>query len=116
MLTAFGKYCRKLRIDKGELLKNMADNLGVSPAFLSAVEVGRRNVPLNWTQILKDLYFLNQEQMDSLYEAIELSKTQVKIDLGGLNGKDRQLAISFAKEFKELDDDKKNRILAMLKK
>ena len=33
MITKFGKFCRKLRIDNGELLYDMADKLGVSSVF-----------------------------------------------------------------------------------
>ena len=43
LLAEFGKFCRKLRIDQGELLKEMADKLGVSAAYLSAGKVGHRN-------------------------------------------------------------------------
>ena len=38
MLTSFGKTLRKLRIDNEELLKDMALKLGVTLAYLSAVE------------------------------------------------------------------------------
>ena len=37
MFSEFGKYLRTLRINNGELLKDMANNLQVSSAFLSAV-------------------------------------------------------------------------------
>ena len=42
MLTALGKFLRKLRIDNGEILKDMADKLGVTASFLSAVENGKK--------------------------------------------------------------------------
>ena len=48
MITEYGKFLRKLRIDQGQILKTMAEKLGVSAPFLSAVEngkqVGRRAV------------------------------------------------------------------------
>ena len=40
MANNFGKFCRKLRIDRGEILADMAKKLGVSSAFLSKVETG----------------------------------------------------------------------------
>ena len=43
MTTNFGKFCRKLRIDNDELLYDMAAKLGVSSAFLSKVENGKKN-------------------------------------------------------------------------
>ena len=44
MLTEFGKILRKLRIDRQELLRDMAKNLEVSSAYLSAVETGKRKI------------------------------------------------------------------------
>ena len=42
MITSLGRFLRKLRIDQGEILKDMADKLGVSVSFLSAVENGKK--------------------------------------------------------------------------
>lgn len=35
MVTSFGKTLRKMRIDRGMVLKNMADLLGVSSAYVN---------------------------------------------------------------------------------
>ena len=45
MLTKFGKELRKIRIENDEILKDMADKLNVTAAYLSAVENGNRKVP-----------------------------------------------------------------------
>ena len=37
MLTKFGKELRKIRIEHDEILKDMADKLNVTAAYLSAV-------------------------------------------------------------------------------
>ena len=42
MITSLGTFLRKLRLAKGEILKDMAECLGVSSAFLSAVENGKK--------------------------------------------------------------------------
>ena len=42
MITSVGRFLRKLRIDRGKILKTMAETLGVSSAFLSAVENGKK--------------------------------------------------------------------------
>ncbi len=34
MLSELGKFLRKFRIDNGLLLKDMADTLSISPAYL----------------------------------------------------------------------------------
>ena len=46
-LKSLGKFFRKIRIDYGEILKNMADKLEVV-FFLSAVENGKKKMPSNW--------------------------------------------------------------------
>ena len=45
MITCVGRFLRKLRIDRGEILKTMAETLGVSSAFLSALENGKKKFP-----------------------------------------------------------------------
>ena len=62
MLTAFGKLCRKIRIDCGEIMRDMSEKLGVTPAFLSAVENGNKNIPGAWKEKLIELYSLNEQQ------------------------------------------------------
>ena len=45
MLTKFGKKLRALRLENDQRLKDMADKLEVTAAYLSAVENGKRSVP-----------------------------------------------------------------------
>lgn len=113
MLTLFGKFCRKLRIDNGELLKNMADKLEVTSSYLSAVENGKRNVPQNWISKITELYSLNKEQYTELKEAALESRSKFKkIDIQGLSNED----IAFAREFKELDEEMRTKIKNLLLK
>ena len=44
-VTVFGKYLRKMRIDCSEILGKMAGRLGISAAYLSAIENGCREIP-----------------------------------------------------------------------
>lgn len=116
MLTLFGKFCRKIRIDSGELLKDMADKLNVTSSYLSAVETGKRNVPHDWFDKITAQYHLETAQIEELKEAIEGSQLSVKIDLQKASNKDRNLVMSFAREFKELDENEKSRIWSILQK
>src|SRR5471030_1961778 len=45
MTTQFGKELKKLRIDLGITLMEMAQKINVSSAFLSAIETGRKRIP-----------------------------------------------------------------------
>lgn len=44
-MTPFGRFMRYIRTEKGLLLKDVADMLGVSSAYLSAVEHGKKGQP-----------------------------------------------------------------------
>ena len=43
-INDFGIFCRKLRLDNNQILKEMADALGVSSSYLSAVENNKRKI------------------------------------------------------------------------
>lgn len=50
------KTLRNIRLAKGELLKNMADKLGLGSAELSAIEYGRKPMPDDFPEKLKTHY------------------------------------------------------------
>ena len=116
MVTSIGMFLRKLRIDKGEILKNMADTLGVSSAFLSAVENGKKKFPEAWHQKLADKYELSPEQKDELQQAIIESKDVIELNLQRATAGNRQLAISFARQFDSLDEKTSRQIFDILNK
>ena len=104
MLTAFGKFCRKLRIEHEEILKDMADKLGVTPAYLSSVEVGKRNIPAEWFNTITSIYALSVNEQQDLQEAIDSSIKQIKIDLDNYSERQRQTAAMFARKLSTLND------------
>lgn len=48
MRTNFGRALAKIRIDRNELLKEMADRMNMSSAELSGLEHGRAEVTDDW--------------------------------------------------------------------
>ena len=116
MLTSIGRFLRKLRIDNAEILKNMADKLGVSSAFLSAVENGKKKMPENWTEKLSVLYNFSEDQSDSLQKAIADTNQAIELNLENATPQSRDLAISFARHFDSIDDETSRKIIEMLKK
>ena len=115
MLTLFGKALRKLRIDRGLLLKNMADDLGYSSAFLSAIETGRKKIPEGFLMRLISLYSLSDGEAHHLKEAAEVSVNEICFNLKGLRQDSIDLAVSFAKRFDSLSDEKRQQIVMLLK-
>ena len=62
MLTSIGKFLRKLRMSNGEILRDMAEALEVSSAFLSAVENGKKKMPEGWRKKLQTIYSLSADK------------------------------------------------------
>ena len=104
MLTEFGQYIRKLRIDCGVLLKDMADKLEVTPSYLSAVETGKRNIPDGWVDKIGQLYELDMIEQDALRAAAANSARTITMDLSNTPPKRRETALLFARQFDEIDD------------
>lgn len=114
MITPFGKFCRKLRIDHGELLKDMADNLGVTSSYLSAIENGKRNVPLKWVSNLTEIYSLNQNQYQELQVAAKESQIKNTMDIKSLENEDKDLLMSLARKIDDMDEVDKVKIRKLL--
>lgn len=66
-VTDFGKALKKLRIDYCELLGTMAGKLDISPAYLSSIESGERNIPEDLIPKLCQIYPITEEQKKEFY-------------------------------------------------
>ena len=111
-----GDYLRKLRFANGQTLKQMAENLGVSSAFLSAVENGKKKMPERWYEILSDKYALGAVKMDELKKAVDESSVTIKLNLTNASSYNRELAISFARSFEGLSKRDSARIRKILER
>ncbi|MDC7289574.1 helix-turn-helix domain-containing protein [Blautia schinkii] len=105
MVNNFGKFCRKLRIDKNELLYDMAAKLGVSSAFLSKVENGKKKPPQEWRNLLIEKYDLEGQKIRELDKCIFEAQNYNSIDMSGWKEDDRMMMLSFARKFSNLDKD-----------
>lgn len=115
MLTNFGKFCRKLRIDRGELLYDMAKRLHVSSAFLSKVENGKSKPPTEWEAVLSSEYGLTKEQQEELSECIDEARRREVIDISALRQDDKDMMFAFARKLNAMGDADKDKWKRMLK-
>ena len=115
MITKIGDFLRKLRLDNQQILKDMAEVLGVSSAFLSAVENGKKSMPDSWCNILKESYKLSDDDVDSLRQAAMESQKSISLNLQSASPSNRQLAVSFARQFDSMDADTSQKILRILR-
>lgn len=114
--TKFGEFMRIQRVKNHEVMGDTAKLLDVKLPFVSAVENGKRNVPEEWIPIIIKHYNLTAENQADLLEAIEQSKTQMKVNLISATDTQRRLAVQFQRSFEKLDDDTASAIMKLLKK
>ena len=114
--TKFGEFMRIQRVKNHEVMGDTAKLFNVKLPFISTVESGKRNVPEEWVSILIEHYNLNEEEQAQLLEAIEHSKTQMKINLTAASNVQRRLAVQFQRSFEKLDEDTATAIMELLNK
>lgn len=104
MRTPFGKYMRIQRALHDEVQTDTARLLGVSSAFLSAVENGKKQMPDHWLSVLADHYRLSDPERLELERMASISKTFCKIDTSHASIIKRQAAWSFSAAFDTMSD------------
>lgn len=106
-MTPFGQKLRDLRQQRVVTQSQMAKAIGVSPAYLSALEHGKRGRP-SWHLIQAIIQHLNiiWDEAEELIKLSRISHPKVTIDTAGLS----PLATAFANELSvkisKLDDAK----------
>ena len=103
-MTPLGLKLRELRRGKGVSQKEMAAALGVSAAYLSALEHGRRGVP-TWVLLQKIIGYFNiiWDDAEELQRLAEQSHPRVVIDTSGLSPAATELANLLAERIGSLD-------------
>ena len=114
-MTPFGDRMRKLRAERGVTLKEMAEALGVSSAYLSALEHGKRGRP-GWHLIQRILAYFNiiWDEADEVVRLARISHPRITIDTSGLNPKATELANRLADEIGKLDAATLDELLGLL--
>lgn len=111
-LTEFGRKVRHLRIDADVTLKDMADALRVSSAYLSAVEMGRKPVTQALAEGAAD--FLRERGIDPGDLVAVAMKAAKTVDVRKLETRDKALIAAFARRLPEMDEDRKRELTAFL--
>lgn len=115
-MTPFGKRLRELRQRKRVTQKRMAADLGVSPAYLSALEHGRRGRPSPGLVLQVCGYFgLIWDDAEDLKRLARASHPRAVLDTAGLSPKATELANLLADSLHELDEDTIDWILAEIR-
>lgn len=111
-MTPFGARIRELRAAKGATLKEMAAAIGVSSAYLSALEHGKRGRP-TWTLLQRIIGYFNViwDDAEELQRLAEISHPRIVIDTAGLDPRATALANMIADGIGRLDGPALDRLI-----
>jgi len=117
MLTLLGKELRMLRISRGEILKSMADKLSITPAYLSAIENGKREPTRKFMNTLFSVYDLSDEEIEKLEKAYSETTNNVNIAFTEeMSSAQKDLSFVFARRFDKLSEEDVSDIMKILNK
>ncbi|MBP4050729.1 helix-turn-helix transcriptional regulator [Chromobacterium violaceum] len=95
VITEFGKLIRKARLDAEVTLASMAEDLGVTSAFLSSLETGRKRIPDGWPQRVEQYFQNHNMRISGLAEAADIANKNISLD--GLAPEHQRLVAGFAR-------------------
>ncbi|MGL5363834.1 MAG: helix-turn-helix domain-containing protein [Bosea sp. (in: a-proteobacteria)] len=114
-MTPFGLKLRALRKERGLTMVTMADGLGVSPAYLSALEHGKRGRPtFVLLQGIIHILGIIWDDADELIRLADLSDPRVTIDTAGLEPAATLFANRLSREIAGLEESELASLLAVL--
>lgn len=103
-MTPFGMKLRQLRRAKNITLKEMAEGLDVSSAYLSALEHGKRGTP-TWAMVQRIIAYFNViwDDAEELQRLAELSNPRVVVDTAGMDPAATEFANRLARDIGKID-------------
>ena len=110
MATELGKLLRKIIVDNDEYLKDMANHLGITSSYLSAIENGKRKMSPDYLERISDIYKLTKIQFEQLQKANSLEQRKVEIDIQTTSPEKKYAALAFARDFDKLSEEQLERI------
>jgi transcriptional regulator with XRE-family HTH domain len=115
-MTPFGKRIREHRLARDISLKQMAEDLGVSSAYFSALEHGHRGRPSSGLIAQICGYFdLMWDEAEEIKKLAELSHPNISVNTAGLSPKATELANLLSMHINEMDDDTLDWVIAEIR-
>ena len=103
----------RIRIESGDSLRDMSAKLGISPAYLSEIERGLRNIPSELDGLLLSNYPNAERYKTALIKAHLGSSDVISLNVKGLSPMDKNIIASILTG--NLDYDKKRQIASIIK-
>lgn len=114
-MTPFGQKIRDCRDSRNISQKQMAQDIGVSPAYLSALEHGHRGQP-SWALVQKIITYFDfiWDDAEELENLARLSHPRRAIDTSGLSPAATELINRLARDIDVMEQEKIEKMLSLL--
>ena len=104
-MTPFGRRMNELRRQRGITQKHLAEALGVSSAYLSSIERGRRGrPPFALVERIIGYFEIIWDDADELRALADLSHPRARIDTSELSASATRLASQLERTIRQLDE------------
>ncbi len=115
-MTPFGRKMRDLRQQRGITLKQMAGDLNLSAAYLSALEHGQRGKPSPGL-VMQILGYFNViwDEAEEVKALAELSHPKVTLDTAGLSPTATELANRLKRRIRDMPEEQLRELLELVK-
>ena len=116
-MTPFGEEMRRLRAFRGITLQKMARDLGVTSAYLSALEHGHRGRPnRRFLHRVCQYFAIIWDEAEALERLAHLSTPKAVLDSSGLSAQHFAVANQLADDFRNLDEEQLNELEAIIQR
>ena len=102
-LTPFGIYFRRLRKKHSQTIYDLAKLFGVSAAYLSAIEHGKREIPSRWREIIIEQYSLSSDEIKELDDSIRKTPSNKRITINDV----KEMFTNFIENVSSNEEQKK---------
>ena len=114
-MTPFGRHLREIRAARGIALKDMAQGLHCTPAYLSAMEHGHRGKPSRrFVHRVCQYLGIIWDEAEALQRLADISHPRVVVDTSGLSPEKTELANLLAERIGDMGEANVARLLAQL--
>ena len=114
MTTKFSKHLKDARLEARKTQGQVADALGFTTSFYSALEVGKKAPAPNTVTLLADYFDFDASANRLFHSAAAESIEQIRLNLQGAKPQAQEVALSLARRFDSLDDATLKELRAIL--
>ena len=103
--TPLGNYIRKLRLNHSDSLRAMGKKMGLSGAYLSALETGKVAPSRKWLKKIEIIYDLDESEMEELLKAYADTVGRHYVNYRTMREKVKGCCILFLDSIDKLSDE-----------